>query len=596
MQPDPKKVDIIFAITGCKESPSLPLREELNSNGFEMVHNAKGVGEAAVEKEKRKKEKELLKKIKSIERKLEKKRSYRGNQVKIRAMDSIRELRVKLERSTTGITYEVYLEELRLRQGTQKSDQTVFASKAIGENTSVHDSYSEKSSLIHAHHIENQFHSALECMSESDFYSLGRSSNDSSIISMSSFGDLNSEGRIEDLYEEMDDSDENQSDIKPMRNGVRLDASSISTKATVVTESTVSASNVHHSSKSHHEDSNMISNSVRFKDLKPTTQDNISKARLLIDQAKNMHLSFNGESNSEASSGITDDQFSTDDTSEEGITNSDIVEEPILPRFVMDPNRYHLFVYGACQWSHRVLVTLAVKGLEKLISVTYVPCYWDPLSFDEQIIDRLTVRDTSCWSISTDNSSVDYSSEFSNFVSHRMHDSGIKVPVLWDSRRKNIISDKANEIMQILNSEFNAVALRPEIDLYQSNDDADINSIDNWLEQEFSAAIYRCSQSTCQDEYSDAIDVVNEILGKVQKIVKRYGFLCGESLTAPDIRLFCILMRFDEVYRVLFKMNSRRISDMPDLMEYIRDIYNIDGVKDVCNMNTIKKGYFEAQG
>lgn len=595
MQPDPKEVDIVFAITGCKKSPSLPLREELNSNGFEMIHNAKGVGEAAVEKEKRKKEKELLKKIKSIERKLERKRSYRGSKVKTCAMDSIRELRVKLEHSTTGITYEVYLEELRLRQGTQKSDQTVFSSKAIEENRSVHNSYSEKSSLTHTHHIENQFNSALECMSESDFYSLGRSSNDSSIISMSSFGDLNSEGRSEDLYEEMDDSDENRSDIKPMRNGVKVDAGSISTKATVVTESTVSASNVHHSSKSQHEDSNMTSNSVRFKDLKPTTQDNISKARLLIDQAKNMHLSFSGESNSVASSGITDDQFSTDDISEEGTKHSDIFEGPVLSSFAMDPNRYHLFVYGACQWSHRVLVTLAVKGLEKLISVTYVPCYWDPLRFDEPI-DRLQIRDTSCWSISTDNSSVDYSNEFSNFVSHRMHDSGIKVPVLWDSRRKIIISDEANEIMRILNSEFNAVALRPEIDLYQSKGDADINSIDNWLDQEFCVAIYRCSQSTCQAEYSDAIDVVNEILDKVEKIVKRYGFLCGDSLTAPDIRLFCILMRFDEVYRVLFKMNSRRISDMPDLMEYIRDIYNIDRVKDVCNMNIIKKGYFEAQG
>jgi glutathionyl-hydroquinone reductase len=34
---------------------------------------------------------------------------------------------------------------------------------------------------------------------------------------------------------------------------------------------------------------------------------------------------------------------------------------------------------------------------------------------------------------------------------------------------------------------------------------------------------------------------------------------------------------------------------MPALMEYTRDIYNIDGVKDVCDLKAIKKGYFGAR-
>jgi glutathionyl-hydroquinone reductase len=598
MRADPRAVDIVFAITGCKESPSLPLREELNTNGFEMVYNAKGVGEAAVEKEKRKKEKELLKQIKSIERKLEKKKSYRRSKMKRRAMKSIREFRKKLEHSTNGITYEVYLEELRLRQEASELALTIDSLQEIEDKRCLlNDEYSEDLMLAHTSHIENQFKSALECMSEADFHSLGKSSNDSSIISMSSFGDFTSEDRTDDSYEERIhnyESDDNHSDVSPVRNGMKVDASSICTKTTVVTESTVSASNVHNSTSRQDIDSKTNSNTVRFKDVKPTTQDKISKARLLIDQAKNMHLSFSGESNSVASSGITDDQLSTDDSSEEGFQNANISERTKLQIFAMDQNRYHLLVYEACPWSHRVLITRALKGLEKSISVTRVPCSWDPLGFDEQI-DRPMTSDTSCWSISIDNSCDHYSSEFKEFFTNFPHGfRNRKVPILWDSRRNMIISDKANEIMRILNSEFNAVASRPDIDIYQSHGKVDIDSIDSWLEKELCVAIYRCSQSTGQDEYSDAIDHVTTTLDKVEKIVKRYGFLCGGTLTAPDIRLFCVLMRFDEVYRLLFKINSRRISDMPALMEYTRDIYNIDGVKDVCDLKAIKKGYFGA--
>lgn len=597
MRADPRAVDIVFAITGCKESPSLPLREELNTNGFEMVYNAKGVGEAAVEKEKRKKEKELLKQIKSIERKLERKKSYRRSKVKRRAMESIRELRKKLEHSTNGITYEVYLKELRLRQEASELALTLDLLQEIEEKKCANDPHSEDLNLAHTSHIENQFKSALECMSEADFHSLGKSSNDSSIISMSSFGDYSSEDKTDDSYEERIhnyDSDDNRSDVSPVRNGMKVDASSICTKATVVTESTVSASNVHNSPSSQDKDSKTNSNTVRFKDVKPTTQDKISKARLLIDQAKNMHLSFSGESNSVASSCITDDQLSTDDFSDESIQNANTSERTHLQIFEMDQNRYHLFVHDACPWSHRVLITRALKGLEKSISATRVPCCWDPIGFDEQA-DKPLTSDTSCWSISIDSSSNHSSSEFKKLLSNFPHGfRNIKVPILWDSRRNIIISDKANEIMRILNSDFNAVASRPDIDIYQSHGKVDIDSIDSWLEKELCIAIYRCSQSTCQDEYSDAMDHVTTTLDKVEKIVKRYGFLCGGTLTAPDIRLFCALMRFDEVYRVLFKINSRRISDMPALMEYTRDIYNIDGVKDVCDLNAIKKGYFGA--
>jgi putative glutathione S-transferase len=38
-------------------------------------------------------------------------------------------------------------------------------------------------------------------------------------------------------------------------------------------------------------------------------------------------------------------------------------------------------------------------------------------------------------------------------------------PVLWDSKTKKIVSNESRDILRILNSDFNSIAEKPEIDL-----------------------------------------------------------------------------------------------------------------------------------
>jgi len=63
-------------------------------------------------------------------------------------------------------------------------------------------------------------------------------------------------------------------------------------------------------------------------------------------------------------------------------------------------------------------------------------------------------------------------------------------------------------------------------------------------------------------------------------------------LTEADVRVFVTLVRFDSAYYGLFKTNLRRVSDYPNISEYIRRIYDLPGVADTVNIDHIKTGYY----
>ena len=55
-------------------------------------------------------------------------------------------------------------------------------------------------------------------------------------------------------------------------------------------------------------------------------------------------------------------------------------------------------------------------------------------------------------------------------------------------------------------------------------------------------------------------------------------YLCSNSVTLADARLFTTLFRFDAVYYGLFKCNRRRIQDYQNLGAYLSDLYQLPGV------------------
>ena len=69
-------------------------------------------------------------------------------------------------------------------------------------------------------------------------------------------------------------------------------------------------------------------------------------------------------------------------------------------------------------------------------------------------------------------------------------------------------------------------------------------------------------------------------------------FLVGDRLTEADWRLFTTLVRFDAVYYGHFKCNLKRIVDYPNLSGYLRDLYQMPGIKDTVSFDHIKRHYY----
>ena len=83
-------------------------------------------------------------------------------------------------------------------------------------------------------------------------------------------------------------------------------------------------------------------------------------------------------------------------------------------------------------------------------------------------------------------------------------------------------------------------------------------------------------------------------LDRVEAILERRRYLCGDRLTEADVRLFTTLVRFDCVYVSHFKCNVRRLVDYPNLWGYTRDIFQLPGVAETVNLEHIKRHYFES--
>ena len=69
-------------------------------------------------------------------------------------------------------------------------------------------------------------------------------------------------------------------------------------------------------------------------------------------------------------------------------------------------------------------------------------------------------------------------------------------------------------------------------------------------------------------------------------------YLVGDTITEADIRLFTTLARFDAVYHGHFKCNRQKLTEMPVLWAYARDLFQTPGFGDTIDFAQIKQHYY----
>lgn len=245
--------------------------------------------------------------------------------------------------------------------------------------------------------------------------------------------------------------------------------------------------------------------------------------------------------------------------------------------FKAEPGRYHLYVSLACPWAHRTLIFRKLKKLEDVISVSVV----EPLML------------ANGWELAPGADPVngkrflyEVYTEANPTISGR-----VTVPVLWDKQKRTIVNNESSEVIRILNSAFDAFG-DASLDFYPEDLRSEIDEINAHVYDRVNNGVYKAGFATDQRVYEQAFDRLFEALDTLDERLGRQRYLVGDRQTEADWRLFTTLVRFDAVYVGHFKCNLRRIADYPNLSNYLRDLYQVDGVRETVNFDHIKRHYY----
>ena len=251
--------------------------------------------------------------------------------------------------------------------------------------------------------------------------------------------------------------------------------------------------------------------------------------------------------------------------------------------FKAEPGRYHLYVSLACPWAHRTLLLRKMKGLEGMVGLSVVNWFmaengWtfedgpgviaDPV-FHARYLHEIYAA-----------AQPDYTGR-------------VNVPVLLDRANGRIVNNESSEIIRMFNSAFDEIGAAPG-DFYPPALRSDIDALNERIYASVNNGVYRAGFARSQQAYEEATRALFATLDWLEEHLGMHRWLCGETITEADWRLFTTLIRFDAVYVGHFKCNIRRIADYANLSRYLRALYAQPGVAETVNFQHIKGHYYQS--
>ncbi len=249
--------------------------------------------------------------------------------------------------------------------------------------------------------------------------------------------------------------------------------------------------------------------------------------------------------------------------------------------YPVEPGRYRLIVSRACPWAHRTAIVRRLLGLEPALSMgiagpTHDARSWtfdlDPGGRDPVLgIERL--RDA-------------YLARFPGYPK------GITVPAIVDTTTGQVVTNDFVRMTLDLSTEWRAHHRPGAPDLYPQRRRAEIEEIGRDVYRDVNNGVYRCGFAGSQEAYERAYAALFARLDLLSERLAGQRYLVGDSITEADIRLFTTLVRFDAVYHGHFKCNRQKLSEMPVLWEYARDLFQTPGFGDTTDFVHIKEHYY----
>ncbi len=246
--------------------------------------------------------------------------------------------------------------------------------------------------------------------------------------------------------------------------------------------------------------------------------------------------------------------------------------------FLPESGRYHLYVSYACPWAHRTIIFRKLKGLDAHIGMTVV---------HPDMLEHGWVYDPKEPLYGFEKHYEIYTKANPNYTGR------VTVPVLWDKKNQTIVSNESSEIIRMFNHHFGELA--NDQDYYPESLRTEIDELNERIYRDINNGVYKSGFATSQSAYARAYENLFDALEWVEEILSKNRYLTGNKITEADWRLFTTLIRFDAVYHGHFKTNKKRIEDFVNLSGYMRELYQVEGVKETVHMDHIKEHYYRSQ-
>ncbi|MDO8144532.1 glutathione S-transferase C-terminal domain-containing protein [Isoptericola sp. 178] len=251
--------------------------------------------------------------------------------------------------------------------------------------------------------------------------------------------------------------------------------------------------------------------------------------------------------------------------------------------YPVEPGRYRLVAARACPWANRSIIVRRLLGLEDVLSIgmpgpTHDERSWtfdldpggrDPVLGIERLQEAFFARDPE-------------------------YPRGITVPAIVDTRDGAVVTNDFGQITHDLSTEWTEHHRDGAPTLWPTDADerAEMESVMRRVFTEVNNGVYRCGFAGSQEAYESAYERLFTALDWLEERLSTRRFLMGDAITEADVRLFTTLVRFDAVYHGHFKCNRNKLTEMPVLWAYARDLFQLPGFGDTVDFEQIKQHYY----
>ncbi len=253
-------------------------------------------------------------------------------------------------------------------------------------------------------------------------------------------------------------------------------------------------------------------------------------------------------------------------------------------RWPVEAGRYRLVAAKACPWANRSLIVHRLLGLEDVISVGLPG----------------PVHDARSWTFDLDDGGTDpvlgierlQEAYFARFPDYPR---GITVPAMVEVETGKVVTNDFPWITHDLSVEWRDHHRPGAPDLWPEDLRAEMEPVMQRIFTEVNNGVYRCGFAGDQDSYDQAYDRLWTAMDWLEDRLTHQRFLMGDVVTEADIRLFTTLARFDAVYHGHFKCNRSKLTEMPVLWAYARDLFQMPGFGETIDFDQIKAHYYVCQ-